>query len=135
MHPNSRSTYLATFVALLTSQVAAADIDFRVFPYLQNPAPEAMSILWFSEKDVPGQLSYGEPGSAAEKNLTSTPVRAEALAYPTWESDTFFAGEAPAPPYRHRVQLTGLKPNTTYHVEARTNRDELVYRWSFTTGR
>ena len=114
MHPNSRRTILGFLVALLALRVAGADTDFHILPYLQNPAPDAMTILWFSAEDAPGQLSYGKEDFTDEETITSTPILAEALAYPAWESDTFFDGEAPLPPYRHRVRLSHLEPNTTY---------------------
>ncbi len=87
---------------------------FRVRPYLQNPSATEMTLIWFSEDDSPGFVTYVEEGSSASKSLSSVPVPAEALAYSDWENQTFLNGEAPAPPYRHRVRLKELTPNTTY---------------------
>jgi len=36
----------------------AFSADFRVFPYIQNPTTASMSILWFSNDDTPGRLTY-----------------------------------------------------------------------------
>ncbi len=110
-----KSQLLIIFVAFFITPVfGTAQDDFRITPYLQNPAPDAMTILWFSEQNISGSLSFSD-GSGSEITLTSTPVYAEALAYPNWEVVTFFSGKAPEAPYCHRIRLTGLKPNTVYN--------------------
>ncbi len=47
-------------------------------------------------------------------DIASIPVLAEALAYSAWEDTAFFEGLAPSIPYRHRVRIEDLDPNTTY---------------------
>ncbi len=101
-------------VVLVFARVSAAENDFRIYPYLQNPSQNAMTVIWFSEANTPGSFKYFEENTNTETALSSYPVLASALASPAWENDTFFDGQAPAPPYRHRVRLTGLKSNTTY---------------------
>jgi 3',5'-cyclic AMP phosphodiesterase CpdA len=110
-----RFLFIGLFI-LLTAfpQALMAQADFRVLPYLQNPAPNAISIVWFSNANLPGLLTYAK-SNESETTRTSTPVLADALAYSPWESDTFFSGQAPAPPYRHQLRLTGLETGTTYH--------------------
>ena len=122
--------YLVLSVLSLVSIPANAESDFRVLPYLQNPAPDAMTILWFSTNDTPGQLTLSGHENT-ERLYTSTPVLAEALAYPEWEANFFFSSQAPPPPYRHRIRLTDLEPNTTYryHLEQGGSR----FNTSFTT--
>ena len=90
------------------SRISSANDDFRINPYLQNPAPEAITILWFSEMSNPGSLLYGE-NSEPENTLTSSPVLAGSLAYPAWENETFFDGKAPAP-------YTAYGTETEYNV-------------------
>lgn len=110
-----KTLLLSILVALLTVPlVSTAQDDFSVLPYVQNPAPDAMTILWFSKDSSPGLLSYKIQDSTTDTTITSTPVRAEALAYTAWENETFFDGNAPPPPYRHRVRLMDLEPLTTY---------------------
>ncbi len=87
--------------------------DFRVPPYIQNPASDAMTVVWFSGEDRAGSLTYRTTAGKVVK-VASKPVRADALAYPQWEVTQFFAGNAPLPPYRHSVRLTGLAPDTAY---------------------
>ena len=92
---------------------SASDSDFRVPPYVQNPAPEAMTIMWFSAQGQPGTATC-QDNSGTEMSMTSEPILAEDLAYPDWENTTFFSGHEPAPPYRHCVRFTGLTPDTNY---------------------
>ncbi len=102
---------------------------FRVPPYIQNPAADAMTVVWFSENDLPGRLSYHRASEQAA-TIASQPVRSDALAYPEWEVKNFFAGKAPSPPYRHTVRLTGLTPDTayTYTVEQGVSRFASSFR-------
>ena len=119
---------LATLLLAVVLDSAAS--DFRVPPYVQNPAADAMTILWFSEGAAPGQLTVWDEGDQA-RTYTSTPVLAASLAYPGWEAETFFGGRAPPPPYRHRVRLKGLESKTTYTYTV--GQRESHFRGSFTT--
>ncbi len=117
-------------VLLLASTLDSVASDFRILPYLQNPAADAMTLLWFSESATPGQLSVSGDGHR-ERHYTSTPRRTASLAYSRWEANTFFANQAPPPPYRHRVRLTGLVPNRTYTYTVRQGPSH--FSGSFTT--
>lgn len=105
--------FIWTLVNLATGSLIAQD-GFRVFPYLQYPTPDAMTILWFSEEGSPGKLVWWKPNSQKTDSLLSEPVEAAALAYSEWEDTTFFSGQATGAPYRHRIRLAGLNPGTTY---------------------
>ncbi|MFC1508898.1 metallophosphoesterase [Candidatus Omnitrophota bacterium] len=98
---------------------------FRVPPYLQNPAPDAMTVLWFTGEPDPGHLTYKDD-SGTETTLTSSPFQAEDLTYPDWEITTFFDGNAPAAPYCHRVRLTGLSPETVYTYSVEQNSSQVT---------
>jgi len=91
-----------------------AQDGFRVYPYLQHPAPDAMTLLWFSEEPLPGQLSWEKKDSDDKTVVESDPEAATTLAYPDWEDSVYFGGEAPSFPYRHRVRLEELEPRTEY---------------------
>ncbi len=104
---------LALFHAAGAGAASPGNGVFRVAPYIQNPASDAMTVIWFSEKGTPGRLSCRR-ASQTVASMTSTPVRSDALAYPEWEVRNFFAGKAPASPFRHTVRLTGLTPDTAY---------------------
>lgn len=114
MRLKTRWLYPGTLLLSLLVPLCAAGNDFRVPPYLQNPSADGMTVIWFSEAGTPGRLTYQEQGKAGEIARTSNPVRAVSLAYPAWENTTFFAGQAPVPPFRHRVRLENLTPGTTY---------------------
>ncbi|HBE40171.1 MAG TPA: hypothetical protein DDW27_03040, partial [Bacteroidales bacterium] len=101
-------------VFLFLSGILTAQDNFRVFPYLQNPAPAAITILWFSEENSPGLLSWWEQGAGTKIHVNSTPVPAEALEYSLWEDTTFFEGQAPSAPFRHRVRIENLNPSSIY---------------------
>ena len=109
------SRRLTVLLVLATAVSAHGEGDFRVLPYIQNPAPDAMTILWFTNAADPGSAAVRRRGAdEAPTAVSSTPVLFDALAYPQWEADTYFSGQAPAPPYRHRVRFDGLQPATTY---------------------
>jgi 3',5'-cyclic AMP phosphodiesterase CpdA len=90
---------------------------FRVQPYLQNPASDAMTVIWFSHGPQPGAVTVAGPDG--ERTLKSTAVRADALCYHPAEVDHLPADHDLGPPYKHRVRLTGLEPQTTYRYRVR----------------
>jgi len=101
-------------LSLILSGPGWAQENFRVCPYLQNPAPDGMTVIWFTSTGEPGQLSFGKQNSIDSVRVYSTPEPAPALGYSVWEDTLFFKGEAPQAPYRHRVRMTGLEPATAY---------------------
>ena len=119
----------ALFLAAVMCAAAAEKSEFRVPPYIQNPAPDAMTIVWFSELAQQGHLIYRHASGTAS-TIYTFPVRADALAYPEWEAVNFFSGSAPQPPYRHSVRLTGLTPDTeySYTVEQGVSRFTSTFR-------
>jgi len=98
----------------LSSNILSAQDNFRVLPYLQNPGPNAITILWFSEEDSPGLLSYWKQDTETQISVNSNPISAEAIAYSTWEDTTYFEGQAPSIPFRHRIRIENLEPATIY---------------------
>jgi hypothetical protein len=99
---------------IVSFNILSAQSNFRVFPYLQNPAPNAITIIWFSEENTPGQLSCWKKGSETKINVSSSPLAATALAYSFWENTTYFGGQAPPVPFRHRLRIEKLEPSTEY---------------------
>lgn len=99
---------------LTSFHIISAQDTFRVFPYLQNPAKDAITITWFSENDSPGLLCYWQKDSETKLSINSQPVSADALAYSDWENITYFQGNAPSAPFRHRIRIESLEPSTTY---------------------
>ncbi|MFM1996408.1 MAG: hypothetical protein RLZZ111_795 [Planctomycetota bacterium] len=102
---------LALVLAALSWAPAATDADdvmataFRVRPYLQNPAADAMTIRWLSEAGDPGRVTVDG------RTLISEPVRADALEYQGAEAAD---RRHPVPPWLHSVRVTGLAASTSY---------------------
>ncbi len=101
-------------VFLLLTGNASSQEGFRVYPYLQHPAKGSISILWFSETGEPGTLSWWPQHTGNAHSVTSLPDAASELAYTPWEDSAFYAGEAPAPPFSHKIRLEGLQPHAEY---------------------
>jgi len=106
--------YSSTIVVLILVYLGQAYCQFRVFPYLQYPASDAMTIIWLSEKDTIGYLTYHIKGSHDSILIESSPVLAETLDYSLWEDTTCFWGNAPGLPYKHRIRLDNLIPSSIY---------------------
>lgn len=124
-NPAARARFSLAAAAILVAcqaPIVAQTDEFRVLPYLQDPAPDSISVLWFSETAVSGTLVVGGVGS-----FVSVPTVATALDYSDAEityvhGDTNFGdihaglapGTAPSVPNRHAVRVTGLRPDSTY---------------------
>ncbi len=92
----SKRNWLAIMILLgsVTLSLKAQE-DFRVWPYLQNPSMDSISILWFSDSDLPGKIQWSRQGDPESGSVISEPLPSESLAYSQWEDSTFFGGEAP----------------------------------------
>lgn len=115
------SVLLCSVLALSGS----ASARFRVYPYLQNPGPTGMTVLWLSEGPGPGRLRVEGREIQAEGHQRS------ALGYSAWETEKFFPEGAPAAPYQHEARITGLKPGQRYAYEV--EQDGEVFRGQFQT--
>lgn len=93
---------------------------FHLTPYLQNPAKDAITLVWFSKENRAGQLTVWKPASGNLDMMAifeSRPVRAEALNYHPAEKCTGVdCDEAPLP-FLHQVRLTDLEPDTFYRYQ------------------
>lgn len=83
---------------------------FRVLPYLQNPAQDAITVRWLSETAEPGTLQIETPDGS--RTLQSTPVPAAALAGNPWQPEPD-DGRLTVP-WLHSLRVTGLSPGTQY---------------------
>lgn len=106
-------------LALAGSAVAnpGAVGDFRVLPYLQNQAADAMSLYWFTAANLTSTITVTGPGLASPFNATINPVNVPELDYTGPEkalsprpADMF----PDASNWRHTVRVTGLQPATVY---------------------
>lgn len=107
--------FLEAVIPVAPAASVAPATEFRVQPYLQAPAPDAVTVIWFSTDGEPGILTWiAADGSGRPQRIVSTPEPIPALAYPPWEAESFFGGQPPAAPYRHRARPAGLSPQTAY---------------------
>ena len=109
--------FLALVICSFAQPVEAK--SFRVLPYVQNPAPDAISLLWFSETSDPGEVTFGSGGEM--RTLKSEPVQAKTLGYNPTKPEP--GGPHPDLPWMHRVRVTGLRSGTTYPYTVRQQAD------------
>ena len=95
------------FIAAAASGWARADGPFRVLPYLQNPAADALTVMWFSESSAAGQIAFRRTGEWTTAEVPA--VLAGTLDYHSSETTS-----PPPLPYSHRARLTGLLAGTAY---------------------
>ena len=123
--------YNFLIITLTLTNILVAQNNFRHLPYLQNPNSNAITILWFSEKNSPGTLSYGKQDLETKNNITSNPVLAEALTYSTMEDTPYLEMQPQSLPFRHRIRIENLEPATTY--EYTVTQGTSYFRSSFRT--
>jgi len=92
----------------MTGVGAANEPGCRVRPYLLNPAPDAMTVRWFSQGGEPGTLTCDG------RSFSSRPVLRHELQYQPTEP---IAGQFGSAPYLHSVRVEGLEPSTSYPYE------------------
>lgn len=90
-----------SMAAILAAEKAYTEGEhtFLCPPYLQNPEPTAMTVMWMSNKPTYSWVEYGE---SAELGKTGRRIQ---------------AGIVDSYDRLHRVRLTNLKPGTTYHYK------------------
>ncbi len=111
-----RQTLLALFslgFLYMAFPSSAHASSFRHTPYVQNPCPTAITVIWFSERPESGELAVTLPDET-QRIFVSTADFASALAYLDYEQDEFPNSAPPPTPYRHSVRVTGLSPGTAY---------------------
>jgi len=112
----SARSCLLFVLGFATSLASAADLSdqtaFRVRPYLQNPAADAMTIRWCSQSADAGTLTIDG------KTLTSKPTLHTELDYQGAEVAEL---RYPTPPHLHSVRVTGLAPATSYPYSVEQN--------------
>jgi hypothetical protein len=84
---------------------SAASSVFRVRPYLQHPAADAMTVRWFSHSSTAGTLAVDG------KTLVSQPILCSELDYQGAEVSAL---RHPAAPFLHSIRVTGLDAATSY---------------------
>lgn len=85
-----------------------------VGPYLQNPASDAITVLWVTDSNEVGRIEVRRAEGQAIQTLLSSPVRKPELGYHASEAAHFADGRVPDPPFLHRVRIAGLERDTRY---------------------
>lgn len=110
-----RYLLLAVGLLYLGSAPANRSEAFRVLPYVQNPAPEAMTIRWLSNAEEPGLLTVETPEGPRE--FRSRPKLASALGFNPFQPEP--DGPYPELPWLHSIRVTGLTPAGKYVYRVR----------------
>jgi hypothetical protein len=99
------------FSLLLGLLIASTGLgeEFRVLPYVQNPAPNGITIRWLSNSSEPGTVEFS---GREHDSIKSTPAQASALSYNSFKEEP--GGPHPALPWMHSVRIEGLKTSTEY---------------------
>lgn len=106
---------LTTVTGAVLLWLPSTESGFVVSPYLQNPAPNAMTIIWLTRNDTPGNLIVKRPDGSQVHASTSIPVLAKELSYHATEIEKLPGGKDPGLPYLHRIRVNRLHPGTMYH--------------------
>ena len=109
----------------------------RVNPYLQQPSSDGMYITWFTEENVPGELSITGPSLDNPLTFTTTPTLEPILSYTdaelnqeieSLEQGSWLLGNEN---YKHTVDVTKLAPDSTYDYSVTVG--ETTFESSFET--
>ncbi len=98
--------------------LAAATNFFRVTPYVQHPATNAMTVMWFMQEGGRGRISWWEAESEDRPKAVScaaSQMRYAPELYYNPEQTNYAKPYLPFTiPVQHRVRIDGLKAGTRY---------------------
>ncbi len=97
---------------------------FRVRPYLQHPTGNAVTLMWFSHENLPGQLTLWESTATDElagRVFKSTPVLAASLEYHPAESCGQPGCSMPTLPFQHELRIDELEAGKSYRYQVLQN--------------
>ena len=84
--------------------------SFSVTPYVQHPATNAMSLIWFTKEEGAAKVTWQKESGGETFEALTKGVWAEALTNNQYTADTMAHGRQ----YRHRIRLSGLETGTRY---------------------
>ena len=115
---DEKTVYLARPDGKLYAAQYAVDAQyagavFRVTPYVQHPATNAMSVLWLSNTNAPAVIEWWPYGHEAEtRSATVAPRLATELDYFGYSHAKQYLPKLVPWQYRHRIE--GLQPDEMY---------------------
>lgn len=118
--------FLALVAVFLTG--GSQPDPFLVAPYLQNPAPDAMSLLWVSRGPAAGRVSLWSGERPVYQREVGGSRAAESLRYSPWEQQAF---GNPHPGYLKEVRMSRLQPDQLYRYEV--EQDGQIFQGEFRT--
>lgn len=106
----------AVSIFLATALCAAQDNFFRVTPYLQRPATDAITIMWLMQNEAPGRVEWWEASGENAKVFSgiSSSRLAPELGYDPRQTNYAKPYLPFTVPYQHRIRIEGLKAATRY---------------------
>lgn len=127
----TKTILLSAALSAVAAATASAANSFKVTPYVQNPAPDSMSIIWFSGEEGAASVRWwpkGSPAQAGTANVT-----------PELAADLEYFGDSHAKQYlpegaffRGRYRIAGLRADTEYEYEVDLG-NNVKYARSFRT--
>ena len=126
-----KTTLLNALLAATIATSAQADELFRVTPYVQHPATNAMSVLWLTAAAGNATIEWWEIGHEADRrSATVTPRQATELDYFGYSHSKQYL---PAlVPWQYRYRIEGLRPDVKYSYRVTLTNGE-TYTNSFRT--
>jgi Calcineurin-like phosphoesterase/Purple acid Phosphatase, N-terminal domain len=116
-HP-IKLVFTTAFALILMGCVATPTrAGFRVKPYLLASQPGGVTVVWFSNEQIPGELLLEFKDGF--RTYGTTPHPAEALTYHSSELGLLQEGVQTTPPFKHAVHILGLHPGTRYNYRVR----------------
>ena len=90
---------------------------FRVTPYVQRPATNAMSVLWLTETNGPARISWWPAAGGDVQSAEVMPEFASELGYTPLDQRSWTStqkGPILSLPWQYRHRIEGLAPGTRY---------------------
>lgn len=125
--------HLVIAIALPAVALAAPNF-FRVTPYVQHPATNAMTVMWFMQEPGQGRVSWWEADAEGRPRVASSASKARnapELYYAPAQTNYARPYLPFTIPVQHRVRIEGLSPGTRYDYKVECG--GCVYTNSFRT--
>ena len=119
--PTNGTDEAVHYDTLKIRKTAAEGCRFRITPYVQHPSTNAMSLIWFTDREGTATLRWRKAdGSGAMSEVQTAGVWAEALTNNLTTSDSGVSARENRTEtrlFKHRCRLTGLETGTRYAYE------------------